>query len=191
MRRLFAFACVLALAFSAGVITPAFAEDEAQPETGTTTAAAKQPELGRYLLAKIARYRRETWRWEKLMRAPRSSFANAAARSNDPEFRRAVLRMWRVKAAKRRRQASNPPRLRAWLCIKRYEASWDDPHPPYYGGLQMDLAFQRTYGPELLRQKGTADRWLPIEQMWVAERAYSSGRGFTPWPNTARSCGFL
>ena len=34
-----------------------------------------------------------------------------------------------------------------------------------------------------------ADHWTPIEQMWVAERAYRSGRGFYPWPNTARYCG--
>jgi len=27
--------------------------------------------------------------------------------------------------------------------------------------------------------------------MWVAERAHRAGRGFTPWPNTARSCGLL
>ena len=61
----------------------------------------------------------------------------------------------------------------------------------YYGGLQMDISFQRTYGPELLRTKGTADRWTPYEQMWVAERAYRSGRGYYPWPNTARSCGLI
>jgi hypothetical protein len=55
----------------------------------------------------------------------------------------------------------------------------------------MDLSFQRTYGGELLRSKGTADNWSPVEQMWVAERAHRSGRGFTPWPNTARYCGLL
>jgi hypothetical protein len=27
--------------------------------------------------------------------------------------------------------------------------------------------------------------------MWVAERAYRSGRGFYPWPNTARACGLI
>jgi hypothetical protein len=53
----------------------------------------------------------------------------------------------------------------------------------------MDIAFQRSWGAELLRRKGTANRWLPIEQIWVAERAYRSGLGFGPWPNTARYCG--
>jgi hypothetical protein len=59
----------------------------------------------------------------------------------------------------------------------------------YYGGLQMDLSFQRTYGGNLLATKGTANNWTMLEQMWAAERAYSSGRGFGPWPNTRKSCG--
>ena len=49
----------------------------------------------------------------------------------------------------------------------------------------------RTYGGDLLRRKGTADKWTPVEQMWVAERAYRAGRGFYPWPNTARYCGLI
>jgi hypothetical protein len=55
----------------------------------------------------------------------------------------------------------------------------------------MDISFQRTYGSYLLRTKGYAHRWTPIEQMWVAERAHRSGRSFHPWPNAARSCGLL
>jgi hypothetical protein len=55
----------------------------------------------------------------------------------------------------------------------------------------MDLSFQRTYGPYLLRKKGTADRWTPLEQMWVAEKAHRAGRGFYPWPTTARLCGLI
>ena len=85
----------------------------------------------------------------------------------------------------------NPPHKRAWLCIHRYEGSWSDPNAPYYGGLQFDLRFQRTYGPQLLATKGTANRWTPLEQMWTAERAHRSGRGFYPWPTTARNCGLI
>ena len=55
----------------------------------------------------------------------------------------------------------------------------------------MDMSFQRTYGSVLLRKKGTANRWSALEQIWVAERAYRSGRGFHPWPNTARYCGLI
>ena len=55
----------------------------------------------------------------------------------------------------------------------------------------MDLSFQRTYGSNLLATKGPANNWTPLEQMWVAERAHRAGRGFYPWPNTARYCGLI
>jgi hypothetical protein len=71
------------------------------------------------------------------------------------------------------------------------EGSWTDANSPYYGGLQMDMSFMQAYGGSLLRHKGTADHWTPLEQIWVAERAYESGRGFYPWPNTARWCGLI
>ena len=77
------------------------------------------------------------------------------------------------------------------MCIHRYEGSWRDDGGPYYGGLQMDIGFQQHYGRVLLAAKGTADHWTPIEQMWVAEKAYRAGRGFYPWPNTARYCGLM
>jgi hypothetical protein len=195
MRRLLAAACVLAVAFTAGVIAPAsLAEDDPAPapteSTGTTT-IGPESDIGDFLLDDIGRYRKETWRWERLMRKPLSHTSRSAERSNVADHRRWVLKTWKQKAALRKRQAYNPPRLGAWLCINRFEGPWNDPNAPYFGGLQMDLSFQRTYAPELLRKKGTADRWTAIEQIWVAERAYQSGRGFTPWPNTARFCGLL
>lgn len=81
--------------------------------------------------------------------------------------------------------------VRDFRCIHRYEGSWTDPRAPYWGGLQMDLTFQRTYGPEYLRAFGTADHWPPSLQIAVAIRAYLSGRGFAPWPNTAARCGLF
>jgi hypothetical protein len=84
-----------------------------------------------------------------------------------------------------------PAHYSAWLCIHRYEGSWTDDGSPYYGGLQMDMEFQRNYGAKLLKEKGTANNWTPLEQMQVAEVAYQSGRGFYPWPNTARYCGLI
>jgi Transglycosylase-like domain len=107
---------------------------------------------------------------------------------------------WHYKALKWQRRehreirAKLQPRIKylsAWLCIHSYEGSWNDPNPPYWGGLQMDQAFMQAYGSELYRTKGTADNWTPYEQMMVAERAHDSGRGFSPWPNTARYCGLL
>ena len=81
-----------------------------------------------------------------------------------------------------------------WNAVAECESGrdWDtDTGNGYYGGLQMDIHFQRAYGPELLRRKGTANNWTAVEQMWVAERAHRSGRGFYPWPNTARYCGLI
>jgi hypothetical protein len=54
----------------------------------------------------------------------------------------------------------------------------------------MDYGFQQTYGGWLLRSKGTANYWTPLEQIWTAEKAVQS-RGFHPWPNTARYCGLI
>ena len=143
-----------------------------------------------YLLGDIARYRRETWRWQALMGVRRTR-ATRVHHVRSPHYRRWVRNLWRKRAASHRHRAHRPPHRAAWQCIQGYEAHWNDPHAPYYGGLQMDMAFQRLYGGDLLRRKGTADKWTPIEQMWVAERALRAGRGFFPWPNTARICGLL
>jgi hypothetical protein len=80
------------------------------------------------------------------------------------------------------------PRWGDWMCIHDHEGSWTDPNAPYWGGLQMDLGFQRTYGADLFRRYGTANHWPKAAQVAVAERAYRS-RGFNPWPNTSRMCG--
>ena len=81
---------------------------------------------------------------------------------------------------------------RAFACIHRYEGAWNAATGNgYYGGLQMDYDFMRAYGREYLSAFGTADRWPPSLQIAVAIRAYLSGRGFRPWPNTARRCGLL
>lgn len=78
----------------------------------------------------------------------------------------------------------------AFLCIHRFEGSWDDTrNPVYHGGLQMDQLFEETYGAEFLRAWGHASNWPPFVQVAVAMRAYLAGRGFSPWPNTRRKCG--
>lgn len=88
-----------------------------------------------------------------------------------------------------------PPNYSAWICINSYEAGpefggWAaNTGNGFYGGLQMNMAFQRAYGPELLARKGTANNWTMLEQMWVAERALQARGGFNPWPNTGRYCG--
>jgi hypothetical protein len=96
-----------------------------------------------------------------------------------------------VSTASARQHASARWLVRAFGCIHRHEGAWNDPRAPYWGGLQMDLAFQQHYGREYLRAFGTADRWPPALQIAVAIKAYLSGRGFAPWPNTARLCGLI
>jgi hypothetical protein len=142
------------------------------------------------LLDQIDRYRDETWRWERLMGLPRTPFDDTAEHSTNTGYRLWVRSIWRGRARLAHRRASNPPLLDAWMCIHRFEGAWNDPGAPYWGGLQMNMAFQAAYGRELLRSKGTADRWTPLEQIWVAIRAHRT-RGFYPWPNTARACGLI
>jgi len=102
-----------------------------------------------------------------------------------------ALRYWRRQALFIRRRAGRPPHRLGWLCIHRYEGSWHDSGDPYWGGLQMDRGFMRTYAPRVLLRRGWANHWTPLEQMWVAERAHRNGRGYSAWPNTARFCGLL
>ena len=148
------------------------------------------------VLEQIDELRAETWRWQRLTMTPLTPTKYTERRARSRAYRTWVRRLWQRRAAAAERRAESPPRRAQWLCIHRHERNprqgWATrTGNGYYGGLQMDLSFQRAYGAFLLRTKGTADRWTPYEQMWVAERAYRSGRGFYPWPNTARSCGLL
>jgi hypothetical protein len=180
-------ACACALAAFAGASSLRADTGEPPTETTSTLEGTSTPEPNLIPLRRaIQRLRHETWHWQRLMgRRVTRDLPN-----RPPELEQRLV-AWRHLAAKLRRQAANPPHKQAWLCIHRYEGSWRDPNAPYYGGLQMDLHFQRTYGAVFFRRKGTADHWTPLEQMWAAERAHRAGRGFYPWPNTARYCGLL
>lgn len=83
--------------------------------------------------------------------------------------------------------------LTDWTCIHGHEGAWNDATGNgYWGGLQMNVSFMLTYGRDMIRRYGGyANRWSPRDQIIVAERAYDAGRGFEPWPNTARMCGLL
>lgn len=182
-------ACVCAFGALAGSATLR-ADPGPEPPTTTTTVPTdtiSPVERDPDLIERIILYHRsEAWRWERVMGRPLTrQLPNVPAR---PERRVAA---WRQLASTMRRRAQKVPHKQGWLCIHRFEGSWGDPNPPYYGGLQMDLTFQRRYGASLLRRKGTADHWTPLEQMWTAERAHRSGRGFYPWPSTARVCGLI
>jgi hypothetical protein len=164
--------------------------------TTTTTAPAPDPWAETARTRRI--YRRAMWfklaarSYTNLMRRDRQRVNRTKSEFRTLlGYRLWLRRAWRLRLYRARFRAHHPPHLAEWLCIHRYEGAWRDPTSPYYGGLQMDLSFQRTYGASLLRRKGTAEHWAPYEQMWVAERALRAGRGFSPWPLTARRCGLI
>lgn len=121
-------------------------------------------------------------------------FASAAAPTGSE-----TLRLWQQRSALAAFEvalhAGTP--VPAWLndsflCIHHYEGAWNaNTGNGYYGGLQMDLSFQGLYGGDFQRRWGTADNWPPWAQLQTAVRAYQAGRGFAPWPNTARACGLI
>lgn len=167
--------------------------DEAREAQAAKARAVRIAEArqGRMLVRTMRKHRDETWRWQAVMGAKRSPYTASAERSRSLAYKRWTLAAWERRARQVSREARRPPHYDEWMCIHRYEGAWNDSGAPYYGGLQMDISFQRAYGWNLLQTKGTADNWTPLEQMWVAEKAYASGRGFYPWPNTARFCGLL
>jgi hypothetical protein len=124
--------------------------------------------------------------------------AFASARARDAG---STLRLWQKRGAAAALavalHGSRRPDIPAWLeddlmCIHHFEAAWtSNTGNGYYGGLQMDLAFQRLYGADFLGRFGTAENWPVWAQLQAAGRAYAAGRGFAPWPNTARACGLV
>ena len=157
--------------------------------TKSTAATANEQAIA-WLGSQIRTYQRATWHWQHVMGLPASPTTGESPAELGVAGSKLALRRWQRLARAARRRAQHPPHLSAFMCIHRYEGSWTDGGGPYYGGLQMNLGFQGTYGGWLLRMKGTADHWTPLEQIWVAEKALRS-RGFWPWPNTARSCGLI
>ncbi len=140
----------------------------------------------------IRQLRHTTWHWQSVMGVSKTPAHHHLLKTFNVKYRRWVLRLWQKRAAHTRLKVRRVPHKAQWLCIHRGEGAWNaHTGNGYYGGLQMDISFQRSYGGYLLRNKGTADNWSSYEQMWVAERAYRSGQGFYPWPNTARACDLI
>lgn len=78
--------------------------------------------------------------------------------------------------------------IKGLLCIHTYEGTWNDSGWPHWGGLQMDMNFQLTYGREFFKRWGTADHWPVWAQLETGYRGAISRGGFNPWPNTRKMC---
>lgn len=179
---------VIRAAVAAAALIGLFAAAQPAADAGPQTRAMPD---GTKIVRKIHRYQRATWRWQRLMGVARTPNRGRYLQKRDLRYRVHVMHQWRRRAIRARVRAHNPPHELAWRCIHRYEGAWEDGWDPYWGGLQMDRSFMRHYAPRHLLRRGWANRWSPIEQMWVAERALRAGRGFYPWPHTARLCGLI
>jgi hypothetical protein len=139
------------------------------------------------VVAGIEYYKTRTWQLQLAMNKRMTPSRNHEYWTNSCNYAKWIAGKWRKHLRTEFARFRNPPHLRQFMCIHSHEGSWTDSGSPYYGGLQMDTEFQRTYGLALYRAKGTADHWTWLEQIWVAERAYLT-RGFNPWP-TRQYCG--
>jgi len=147
---------------------------------------------------RLAYSRRLTLSLRKIYPGGHATRTVASARAANTN---AVLRLWQERSAAaailvsqhavRRAQISDWLNG-AFLCIHHYEGSWTaNTGNGYYGGLQMDRRFMQNYGRQFVGRWGTADNWPVWAQLETAARAHNAGRGFNPWPNTARACGLL
>lgn len=156
---------------------------------GSTSFAATPPTP---LIDSIENSIEYTWHRQRVMGTSLTPTARTYLKTQSKPLRRWILRKWRRQMKQVRLQFFNPPYLGSWHCIHGGEGAWNsNTGNDYFGGLQMDMEFQRTYGSYLLRLKGTANNWTPLEQIWVAEKARRNGRGFYPWPTTAENCGLI
>ena len=180
----------LAWTLTAAAATASTAALARSETSGAATDEAVAP-AGAALIDDIAHWRERTWYWQRLTSTRRSPTRYLERRSDSLEVHQDLLRLWKDRALRARARALQPPHHQNWLCIHRYEGAWNaQTGNGFYGGLQMDLTFQRHYGAWLLKKKGPAHRWTPIEQIWVAERGRRV-QGWYPWPNASRICGLI
>ena len=143
------------------------------------------------MIDEIDHWRSRTWYWQRITGTRRWPTRYLELRTDSLDLHQELLRLWKNRALAARARALRPPNREGWLCIHRYEGAWNaNTGNGFYGGLQMDVGFQRKYGSWLVRTKGLAHRWTAIEQMWVAERGRRV-QGWYAWPNASRICGLI
>lgn len=153
----------------------------------TTSNTQERAQLNRRISGLIDK----TWYVQRVMLVHQTPTSRSYIRTRSMRYRHWVFNYWRHVNGKAWVKFRNVPHKSSWLCIHGYEGSWkSNTGNGYHGGLQMDESFQSHFGSYLLKLKGMAENWTPLEQMWIAERAYSES-GFSRWPNTARACGLL
>lgn len=191
----------LALVTSALALLIQGADSEKAQASATVVSACPGVVQGVYY------YRGQTRLWErKQEKAPSKSTFNASL-VRSCKYTIWVAHHWKHKARaarqsylvwyKERKEAATRKLATGaltsdWACIHSHEGDWNaNTGNGYYGGLQMDYGFMQSYGAEFLDKWGTADNWPVWAQVTAATRARDSGRGYSPWPNTARMCGLL
>lgn len=140
----------------------------------------------------VSYHRAQAWKYADMIGQRRHPTRFSERKAKGP-YLHWLVKTWRHRHVQLRRRAHQVPNYSFWMCVHSKEATWTDTGSPYWGGLQMGTWFMRTYGWNLLQRKGTADNWTPLEQIWVAERAwqregYSVSWLYGQWPNTAPPC---
>jgi hypothetical protein len=184
-------ACVCLLLLSGGAATASAATTPVAHTAGSESSPAV-----RALRHQIRLVRGRALRdaFDAALPAPRHGHAERRATTVAglvPILERWQGRLRRYRAALARRT----PILQGFHCIHGYEGPWNaisDSDPTYYGGLQMDRAFEQAWGTDVLsaHSGADADTWTAHDQLMVAMRAYRH-LGYAPWPNTAAACGLL
>jgi hypothetical protein len=190
----FAAACLAALAAGSATALAATSAPRSTTATAHRSHVARTSPAVRALRGRIRATRAAALRtaYSAAMRMPRHG--RAERRATTVAALRPILVRWQGRLH-RYRQAlvRRTPALRGLRCIHRYEGPWaavSDSSPAYYGGLQMDRAFERAYGADVLSTRGglDANRWSVHDQLMVGMRAYHHV-GYSPWPTTAAACG--
>jgi len=138
-------------------------------------------------------YRARAAHWKARAGAPFPRRFPAANPQRVCAHTRRAAEVWRTRSRRARREAEQlfDVLYSRFRCVHEHEGSWiANTGNGYQGGLQMDASFQAAYGSEYVDRWGGAHRWPVWAQLIAAERARRV-RGWTPWPNTARTCGLL